>query len=71
MNLEEIKRNIFPEDKMMAAVHAECAPEYVDMILRGDRKFTKKKAKKAIEKLEQLAEVNKKWKAEKAQLIAA
>lgn len=71
MNIEQIKQNILPEDRAMAAVHAECTVEYVDMILRGARNNDTETAKKVISKLTQLAKVNKSWKAKKAQLIAA
>jgi hypothetical protein len=71
MNLEDIKENIYREDRAMAAVYAETPIEYVDMILSGRRNRDSKKGKKIMEKLEQLAKVNIASKAQKAKLIAA
>ena len=45
MTLEQIAENIYPEDRMMAAVTATCHPKLVDMVIEGKRKHLKGKGK--------------------------
>lgn len=58
MNLTEINEKIFPEDKMIAAVSNEVSEDYVNRILRGNRKPESEKAKAIVKTLRKLARVN-------------
>lgn len=58
MNLTEISKHIFPEDKMIAAVSNEVHEDYVSKILSGTREANSEKAKDIIKTLKRLARVN-------------
>jgi hypothetical protein len=70
MEIAEIEKFIVAEDKGLAAVHAMCTVRFVNQVLSGERSSDTETAKKVLEKLELLAEINKKWMKEK-ELIAA
>ncbi len=58
MSLNEINKNVLPEDVMIAAVSNEASEDYVNRILRGDRDVKSEKAKAIVKTLERLARVN-------------
>jgi hypothetical protein len=58
MNLQEIKKNLLPEDKMMCAVKFETHESYINQILRGHRRTESPKAQAIVAELTRLAQIN-------------
>ncbi len=58
MPIEEIKQNIYPEDRMMAAVAAECHYQMVNHVLDGSRGYSRGKGKIIYEFLKAAAIIN-------------
>ena len=68
MTIQEIRENIYPEDRMMAAVAAECHPKLVDHVLDGSRGHEIGKGKKIFRFLTKAAKINMRGYASKEQL---
>lgn len=69
MKLQEIKANIYPEDKMMVAVSHEVTEDYINRILRGDRSTNSETAKSILKKLRKLAKLNERVSNRKTDII--
>lgn len=69
--MNDLKENLFPEDKAIVAVKHEVHIKYVEMILRGKRAVRSKKAKAVMAALELLACENIAWRSHKQNLLAA
>lgn len=58
MRIEEVKQNIYPEDRMMVAVNCECSYEMVTNVINNSRNANTELGKKIVAGLTKLAKIN-------------
>ena len=58
MTIEQITENIYPEDRVMASIAADCHPKLVDLVLENKRGIEKGKGKKIYRFLRKAASIN-------------
>lgn len=58
MTIQEIRENIFAEDKSTVATLCDCSEKYVSLILRGERNDESDKAKYILAEAERIAIIN-------------
>lgn len=68
MNIEEIKQNIYPEDKMMVAVTLETSYFTINAMLRGSRNIDTDLGKSILAELTRIAKINRSAKRAKVSL---
>lgn len=64
-----LNKRLYREDKLMVAVKHDTDENYINQILRGERRRRSKKARAIVADLEKLADENTKWLEHKAGLM--